>query len=479
MNIAAMDEWFYNEEAGRYWLKECIGHGGSGSVFRAHEILQKLPDRPPSVGAEAAVKILQPDPTKPELFQTLQLAASLTHHNILRCEPPGIVRKFGTDFYYLPMEMAAESLRDVLAHGPLTVEKTVELAGSLASALDYTHTLPHRIVHRDLKPGNILRVRSVWKLCDFGIARVLEGPGGQMTETTSGTEGYLPPERLLARRETRVDTPYDIWSMGIVLLEALGRLTPGAGIEMAMRAAVLKQDPNLPSDLPAPLGEVVRGCLRFDATHRLPARAIGGYCSRTQSPAGPILPSGAGPANLTGPAGADAVPAQLIHLAERGDAAAQCRLGWMYDTGNGMAQSDTEAVNWYRRAADRGNAYAQCSLGVMFENGRGVGQNYAEAVRWYRQSAGQGNAYAQNNLGLLLRNGRGAAQDDVEAVIWFRKAAEQALADAQCNLGWMYRNGRGVARSDTEAIDWIGRAAAQGDARAQILLRIYATVRKS
>ncbi len=284
MNISAMDDWFYNEEVRRYWLKECIGHGGSGSVFRAYEILQKLPDRPPSVGAEMAVKIMQPDPTNPALFQTLELAASLRHPHILRCEAPGVVKKFGSDFFYLPMELAGESLHTVLQRGPLTVEQTLELAGSLASALDYTHTLPERVVHRDLKPGNILRVGAVWKLCDFGIARVLHGPGGHVTETTSGTEGYMPPERLLARRDTRIDTAYDIWPLGIVLLESLGKLAPGSGIEMAMQAAVMKIDPELPADLPAPFGEILRGCLLYDFAQRLTARAIAGYCGLTLPP---------------------------------------------------------------------------------------------------------------------------------------------------------------------------------------------------
>ncbi len=282
-----MDDWFLDQEAGRYWLKECIGHGGSGSVFRGYEILQKRPFRAPSVGPEMAVKIVQPNPANPDLFRTLELAASLKHDHILRCETPGEAILHSCSFYYLPMEMAGESLHAVLQRGPLTVEQTPELAGSLASALDYTHTLPERVVHCDLKPGNILRVGNVWKLCDFGIARVLHGTGGHLTETTSGTEGYMPPERLLARKDTRVDTPYDIWPLGIILLEALGRLEPGQGKAMTMTAAVLKTDPELPADLPAPLGEIVRGCLLYDSAPRLTAREIAAHCGLTLPPPQP------------------------------------------------------------------------------------------------------------------------------------------------------------------------------------------------
>ena len=61
--------------------------------------------------------------------------------------------------------------------------------------------------------------------------------------------------------------------------------------------------------------------------------------------------------------------------------------GMAYLKGNGVEQSDAEAVKWYRLAADQGHAYAQYSLGRMYENGKGVEQSYEEAAKWYRLSA--------------------------------------------------------------------------------------------
>lgn len=52
-----------------------------------------------------------------------------------------------------------------------------------------------------------------------------------------------------------------------------------------------------------------------------------------------------------------------------------------------------------KRAAERGNATAQCGLGYMYGTGKGVERDYEEAVKWYRRSAEQGNASAQCNLG--------------------------------------------------------------------------------
>ena len=70
----------------------------------------------------------------------------------------------------------------------------------------------------------------------------------------------------------------------------------------------------------------------------------------------------------------------------------------MYREGFGVAQSDAEAVKWYRKSAEQGNVFGQNNLGWMYEKGRGVGQSGTEAVKWYRKSAGQGNEWAQSKL---------------------------------------------------------------------------------
>ena len=75
--------------------------------------------------------------------------------------------------------------------------------------------------------------------------------------------------------------------------------------------------------------------------------------------------------------------------------------------------------------ADQGNARAQFKLGKLYDDGQGVAQSDAEALKWYRLSAGQGEADAQYSLGVMHFVGRGMAKDDAEAAKWFGKAAEQ------------------------------------------------------
>jgi hypothetical protein len=84
--------------------------------------------------------------------------------------------------------------------------------------------------------------------------------------------------------------------------------------------------------------------------------------------------------------------------AEKGNAAAQYRLGLHYFTGQGVAKDEVEAAKWYRKAAEQNHAGAQYNLGVCYAKGQGVKQDSAEAMKWYRKAAEQGHAEAQSAL---------------------------------------------------------------------------------
>jgi TPR repeat protein len=158
--------------------------------------------------------------------------------------------------------------------------------------------------------------------------------------------------------------------------------------------------------------------------------------------------------------------------AKQGDAFSQFTLGFMYNTGQGVALSYSKAAKWYRKAANQGVGSAQFNLGVLYADGNGVAQSYSEAAKWYRKAADQELAAAQSNLGASYNTGQGVAQSYSEAAKWFRKAADQGNADAQYNLGVMYVDGHGVALSDTEAAKWFRKAADQGQVQAQYNLGV-------
>jgi TPR repeat protein len=158
--------------------------------------------------------------------------------------------------------------------------------------------------------------------------------------------------------------------------------------------------------------------------------------------------------------------------ADQGSAAAQTNLGFMYETGRGVTQSNTEAAKWFRLAADQGFALAQSNLGAMYHNGRGVPQHHAEALKWYRLAADQGNAPGRVNLGVMYEHGNGVPASYTEAVKWYRLAADQGDAGGQKNLGTMYEHGLGVLKDLTEAVKWYRLAAKQGDQDAQKRLQV-------
>jgi TPR repeat protein len=126
----------------------------------------------------------------------------------------------------------------------------------------------------------------------------------------------------------------------------------------------------------------------------------------------------------------------------QGYAPAQGKLGFMYDTGAGIPEDDTEAVKWYRKAAEQG---------------------YGEAVKWFHDAALRGDAVAQYTIGVMYAEGNDPAQSHAEAVKWYRMAAEQGHARAQTDLGAMYARGAGVIQDWIQAYAWFDVAAANGN----------------
>jgi len=98
---------------------------------------------------------------------------------------------------------------------------------------------------------------------------------------------------------------------------------------------------------------------------------------------------------------------------------------WLRRSGVALAVTPQVAA-----AAERGDARAQARLGFMYATGRDVPQNYALAAYWYRRGAEQGNAVAQHLLGLAYDKGFGVPADLVLAHMWLNLAAARSRGDA-------------------------------------------------
>jgi TPR repeat protein len=156
--------------------------------------------------------------------------------------------------------------------------------------------------------------------------------------------------------------------------------------------------------------------------------------------------------------------------AEQGDPAAQYALGWMYESGQGVAIDIKQATYWYKEAASQNNVAAQYVLASIYDKGTGA----ERAVIWYLKAANQGNAESQFQLALHYQDGNGTPQNDRQSFIWFSKAAQQRHLSAQLHLANLYQSGKGVKQDYHAAIKWYKKASSQGNASATFhLAQLY------
>jgi TolB-like protein len=248
---------------GPYEIVAPLGAGGMGEVFRAKD---------PRLGREVAIKVLPTevagDPDRLRRFEDEARAASaLNHPNILTVHELG--REDGTSFLVTEL-LAGESLRELLARGPLALPKALDLARQLARGLAAAHE--RGIVHRDLKPENLFLTRDgVAKILDFGLARreasaLAEGALADASTrletaagTVLGTVGYMAPEQV---RGERADARSDLFALGVVLHELLSGANPFRR-ESAIESlhAILRDEPpavgSSPSGASSALGRIV------------------------------------------------------------------------------------------------------------------------------------------------------------------------------------------------------------------------------
>jgi len=146
----------------------------------------------------------------------------------------------------------------------------------------------------------------------------------------------------------------------------------------------------------------------------------------------------------------------------------QYRIGWMLLHGAGTVRDETEAREWFEKAAQLGNSHAQYQLAKLL-----LGDPSAEpletesAVEWLIRAAEAGEQSAQYALGKLYRDGGASLEKDVtKAARWFEKAAAQGSEYAQYALGKLLLDG-GDTRS---AMFWLGLSADAGNQFAQYAL---------
>ncbi len=202
---------------GPYELKESIGRGGMGVVYRAERVDGE-------VRQIVAVKILDHgwlDPKTVGRFRReRQILSGLAHPNIARLLDTG-TRDDGRP--YLVMELIdGLPLDEYCRKHELSIRDRLRLFLPVCRAVAYAHS--KLVIHRDLKPSNILvTAQGEPKLLDFGIARALDEDRAQSTNTFCLTPYYACPD--LARGEPP-STAMDVYGLGAVLYFLLTGVPP-------------------------------------------------------------------------------------------------------------------------------------------------------------------------------------------------------------------------------------------------------------
>lgn len=251
--------------AKRYHVKEIIGSGGMGTVFRALDA---------ELDEVVAIKTLKPDilsqdASALERFKgEIRLARRISHRNVVRTHDLGEV----DGMYFISMEyVEGKSLKELIrSRGRLPASATLTIGKQLLRALEVAHE--QGVIHRDIKPQNVaVTPDGVLKVMDFGIARLAKRSHG-VTEAGMivGTPEYMAPEQLLG---DDVDARADLYAAGVVLYECLTGAVPfTADSPITLITKVLEETPRSPravsADIPAPLADLVLRALDKDRAKR-------------------------------------------------------------------------------------------------------------------------------------------------------------------------------------------------------------------
>lgn len=254
-----------------YRLREWIGGGGMGEVYRAVALREGGPAL-----REVAIK-LNKEITQRDLCVRFEREVAA----LARLRSPHSVKVYGYGEHkeegiliaqYMIMELLQGiTLQKYSEHGPLASEEALLIFSQIASALREAHT--QGVIHRDLKPNNVMLTvdpqnKIQAKLFDFGLSKDTNKHNTELSSSgvILGTLWYMSPEQ--ARGED-IDQRSDIFSLGVILYQLITGQLPFPASNLFELYQLHPQGlPPLVLRMPEELQEILRGCLAYRAQDR-------------------------------------------------------------------------------------------------------------------------------------------------------------------------------------------------------------------
>jgi formylglycine-generating enzyme len=252
------------KEIDHFRLNRFIAKGGMGMVYEATDSVLNR-----TIALKLIPKCHDSSREVVEAARRLKLeakaAGGLSHPNIV------IIHSYGEtdEFQYICMEhVVGNTLSLVIEEqGKIPIHEAIALIEQVLLALEAANQL--KIVHRDIKPANIMVMRDGRvKVMDFGIAKHAASPM-TIPGTILGTVFYMSPEQIQGHK---VDVRSDLFSVGVVLYEALTGERPFKGNLVSVTRQILYFNPppaNLLNPLiPSPVSRVIDKALSKDPNQR-------------------------------------------------------------------------------------------------------------------------------------------------------------------------------------------------------------------
>lgn len=217
---------------------------------------------------KAAIKFLPADDAHGAQWAR---AKSLSHPHLVRLLDAGRCEIDGKELDFAVSEYAEEVLSEILAERQLTADEAQEMLPAVVQALEYLHA--QGLVHGDVAPSNILAVGEHLKLSSDGI----QAAGGRWRRIRTPNQ-YDAPEIATEK----LSPAMDVWSLGVVLVEALTGNMPTGDQASGSEGEV-------PASVPEPFASIARECLRANPQRRCTLKEI----ETRLSPAAPTEPAAA------------------------------------------------------------------------------------------------------------------------------------------------------------------------------------------